>query len=105
MTKDYNITKWRCSLGSIIFDIDFADRESFLKFQKDMKDGDLKKKLLEVIVFEPLMEQLECDLEKKDFCLSLEDVQENRESLGDLIVLKRKINKYLNITLTNEKKI
>ncbi|XP_062588713.1 uncharacterized protein LOC134250376 [Saccostrea cucullata] len=63
MMSTYNITKGRCSRGSINIELEFPNRESFLKFKKDVKKGDMKGKLTDILLFQPLMQSLDLNLE------------------------------------------
>jgi hypothetical protein len=84
--QKYNLTEGKTSRGSIIFYLEFADRRSFLRFAKDMKEGQMKTTLSEIVIFEPLLEQLKYDLEKKDCTFFIEDIQEKTKFDGEHFV-------------------
>ncbi|XP_062576047.1 uncharacterized protein LOC134237919, partial [Saccostrea cucullata] len=77
-----------CSRGSINIELEFPNRGSFLKFEKDVKEGDMKEKLTDILLFQPFMQNLDLGLEPDDFFVVYGNVQEKKSTKDiDLIPL------------------
>ncbi|XP_062606078.1 uncharacterized protein LOC134267884 [Saccostrea cucullata] len=87
MMTTYNITKGRCSRGSINIELEFPNRGSFLKFEKDVKEGDMKGNLEDILLFQPLMQNLDLSVEPNDFFVGFGDVQE-KQSTKDIDLIR-----------------